>query len=152
MLKLVKKICLLMLILGFFVGRFEMAHASDEVERVTLTYIVASNEGSDVNLDNDAYRDELIKLFAFSSYNQVDRAALELTRSQRQTAPLPSGYEMTLTYQGVEKGRYLVHALIRKDGVSYVDTVLSVLKPGVVFLGGPRTDKGELIIVLEMGF
>ena len=152
MLKLAQKVCLFMLIVSFFMGQSKAVYASDDVERVTLTYIVASNDGSDIDLDNDAYRDELIKLFSFSSYSQVDRAAFDLTRSKRQTAPLPSGYEMTLTYQGVEQGRYLVNALIRKDGVSYVDTVLSVLKPGVVFLGGPRTDKGELIIVLEMGF
>ena len=31
----------------------------------------------------------------------------------------------------------------------YLDTVLAILKPGVVFLGGPPVQKGVLIIVLE---
>lgn len=126
--------------------------AQDARERVQLTYIVASNTGTDFNLDNDAYRDQMMKLFSYTSYQQLDRALVELSRSEREKIALPDNYELLLTYQGADRDRYMLQAVIRKDGQIYVDTVLSVLKPGVVFLGGPPTGSGDLIIILEMGF
>ena len=129
-----------------------IVHAESNKERVQLTYIVASNNGTDFNLDNDAYRDQMMKLFSYTSYQQLERSLVELERSKREKVVLPDNYELLLTYQGAEQNRYMVQAVIRKDGNVYVDTVLSVLKPGVVFLGGPPTSNGDLIIILEMGF
>ena len=122
-----------------------------EPVRVTITVLTASNEGSDFNLDNDEYRDQLIKLFSYSSYEQSERFLVDLEKGVRQKMALAEGYELMLTLQGAENGRVLVQALIRKDGQQYVDTVLSILRPGVVFLGGPPAGSGSLIIVLETG-
>jgi hypothetical protein len=127
-------------------------HAMEEV-RITASIISASNQGSDFNLVNDQYRDELIKLFSYSSYNQLNSFAASLKQAERQHFELSGGYELILTLQGLEKDRVLVQAIIRKDNRQYVDTVLSILRPGVVFLGGPALPEGgELIIVLETGF
>ena len=126
------------------------ARAVDPV-RVHVTVLTASNEGSDFNLDNDEYRDQLIKLFSYHSYNQSNKFFVDLEKGVRQKTQLPDGYELMLTLQGEENGRVLVQALIRKGGQQYVDTVLSILKPGVVFLGGPPAGQGSLIIVLETG-
>ena len=120
--------------------------------KANMTILEASNHGNDFNLVNDAYRDELIKLFSYTSYNQIDIVRRELKRSAREKFDLPEGYELILTLQGQERGRMQVQALIRRGGVSYVDTVLSILQPGVVFVGGPPVKKGALIIVLEIGF
>lgn len=136
----------------FAVGFSSSAPADTPKERVQLTYIVASNTGNDFNLDNDAYRDQMMKLFSYTSYQQLDRDLVELARAEREKVALPDGYELLLTYQGADRDRYMLQAVIRKGGQVYVDTVLSVLKPGVVFLGGPPTDQGDLIIILEMGF
>lgn len=123
-------------------------HAEGPV-RVHVTVLVASNEGSDFNLDNDAYRDELIQLFSYSAYRQSQQFIADLKKADRFRADLPDGYELVLTLQGEEKERALVEALIRKENKQYVNTVLSILKPGVVFLGGPPVTGGVLIIVLE---
>ena len=123
-------------------------HAEGSV-RVHVTVLVASNEGSDFNLDNDAYRDELIRLFSYSAYHQSEQFIADLKKADRYRADLPDGYELVLTLQGEEKERALVEALIRKENKQYVNTVLSILKPGVVFLGGPPVKDGILIIVLE---
>ena len=128
------------------------APAMEDV-RVTATVLAASNQGNDFNLVNDEYRDELINLFSYSSYNQINSFAASLHKAERQHFDISGGYELILTLQGIEKDRVLVQAIIRKENRQYVDTVLSILKPGVVFLGGPGLpDGGELIIVLETGF
>ncbi len=119
---------------------------------IHVTVLVASNEGSDFNLVNDAYRDQLINLFSYKSYQQKDDIKIHLQKSKREKIQLPDGYEMILTLQGVEKDRVLVQAIIRKNGQQYVYTVLSLLRPGVVFLGGPPAENGSLIIVLETSF
>lgn len=126
--------------------------AADKPERVTATVVVASNEGGDYDLDNDAYRDQMIQLFSYSSYHQLEQYPTDLLKSERSKIELPEGYELILTLQNVEKGRILVQAVIRKGNQQYLDTVVSILKPGVVFLGGPPVSKGVLIIVLETRF
>jgi hypothetical protein len=126
--------------------------AAQEELRVTATILVASNKGHDFNLVNDQYRDELIKLFSYSAYSQIDAQVLSLTKAGRQKLALPEGYELMLTLQGTEKSRVLVQAVIRKENRQYLDTVLSILRPGVVFVGGPPVSEGEIIIVLETGF
>lgn len=117
------------------------------------TIVTASNNGSDFNIVNDTFRDELMKLFSYSAYNQEKEFVLKLIKSERQRMELPGGYELILTLQDIEQGRVYVQAVIRKDNEQYLDTVLSILNPGVVFVGGPAVpDKGDLIIVLETGF
>lgn len=127
--------------------------AADQTVRVQVTVLTASNQGHDFNIVNDVFRDELIKLFSYTSYEQADEFLVDLTKSQRQRKSLPGGYELVLTLQNQEKNRVLIQAVIRKENRQYVDAVLSILKPGVVFLGGPKTPEGrDLIIVLETGF
>lgn len=140
--------------LAFFsLSMMTSAQAQDPAPvKTNVTILEASNEGNDFNLVNDAYRDELIKLFSYTSYNQVDTLRRELKKGAREKIDLPEGYELLVTLQSLEKGRVQVQALIRKKGVAYVDTILSILQPGVVFVGGPPVKKGALIIVLETGF
>lgn len=117
------------------------------------TIVTASNNGNDFNIVNDTFRDELMKLFSYSDYNQEREFVLKLVKAERQRLELPGGYELILTLQGKEKGRIYVQAVIRKDNEQYLDTVLSILNPGVVFVGGPSVpEKGDLIIILETGF
>ena len=135
----------------FLVSFLPVSHAKN-TERMRVTILIASNQGSDYDLVNDAYRDQLIKLFSYSSYHETGSFFRNLKKAEREKVDLPEGYELVLTLQGKEKDRVFVQALIRKQGTQYVDTVLSILKPGVVFLGGPQVAVGSLIIILEAGF
>lgn len=126
--------------------------AADQPEHLKAAVVIASNQGTDYDLDNDAYRDQMIQLFSYSSYHQLDQYPVDLVKSERSKIELPEGYELMLTLQNVEKGRILVQAVIRKGNQQYLDTVVSILKPGVVFLGGPPVSSGVLIIVLETRF
>ena len=137
----------------FFLG-VSVSSGEETVNQIkaNVTVLVASNHGNDFNLINDAYRDELIQLFSYTSYNQVNAVRRDLVRGVPQRIDLPESYELLLTLQGRENGRFQVQAVIRKGGVQYVDTILSILEPGVVFVGGPQVEKGALIIVLETGF
>ena len=139
--------------LGFVLvfGVFTAFAVADQSVRVHVTILIASNEGDDFNLVNDAYRDQLIELFSYSAYRQIETVPAMLNRAERVRLPLPDDFELVLTLQGTERGRILVQSLIRKDGLQYLDTILSILDPGVVFLGGPPAQEGSLIIVLETG-
>ncbi len=125
--------------------------AGNDSVKVKVTVLKASNEGSDFDFDNDAYRDQLVKLFSYKSYHQLDVKGVELKKADRSIISLPEGYELVLTYQGSEGSRIMVQALVRKNTTQYVYTVLSIQNPGVVFVGGPEVEKGVLVIVLETG-
>lgn len=123
-----------------------------ESAKVHATILVASNNGNASNLANEAYRSQLVQLFSYSAYTQVGEAVHELEKSKRELIDLPDGYKLILTLQNIEKKRIQVQAVIRKGNVQFMDTVVSILRPGVVFLGGPPAQEGELIIVLETSF
>jgi len=128
------------------------AAQAEETVKVTATVIVASNEGNDFDLDNDAFRDQLIDLFSYSAYKQLDAHAVELKRHMSVNIDMVDGYVLHLTFQGQENDRVLIQADIRKGGKEYVDTVLAIHSPSAAFLGGPPVSKGTLIIVLETGY
>jgi hypothetical protein len=147
-----RKMAFLTVFLTAFLAPLFSLNAAEALVQVHMSLIVASNEGSDFNLVNDEYRDQLLQLFSYTSYNQLDDKLAHLELSQPQTLELPDGYQLTLTLQNIEKGRVLMKAEIKKEGKQYLDTVVSILRPGVVFLGGPSAQGGTLIIVLETGF
>ena len=145
-----------------YLSAFPVLRAQEEPVRVILTVLAASNEGSDFNLDNDAHRDKLIQLFSYTAYQQIDQSQVSLNHTEFRTIPLLDGYELGLTLQGQEGKNHLIRALIDKGSEQHLDTVLSIPKgesnrrtggigkPGVVFLGGPPTAKGDLVIVVEV--
>ena len=145
-----KKIFLIMA--AFLMTLTPAVHAAAETAKVHVTLLIASNEGNDFDLVNDAYRDQLLQLFSYKSYHQVDDMLANLERSKREVLNLPDGYQLILTLQDLDKGRVQVQAMIRKGSSRYLDTIVSILRPGVVFLGGPSAQGGTLIIVLETGF
>lgn len=121
-------------------------------DNMVVTVLVASNEGNDFDLDNDAFRDRLIQLFSYTSYKQVDQVAVDLKAATRQTVTLPDGYQMQIDLQKQEGSRYFVRAVVEKSGTAHVDTVLAIEKGSAAFVGGPPVGKGSLIIVMEIGF
>ncbi len=146
-----RKIFLVMIAFLMTLTPVTSLHAA-ETAKVHVTLLIASNEGHDFDLVNDAYRDQLLQLFSYKSYHQVDDMVANLERSKREFLNLPDGYQLILTLQDLDKGRVQVQAMIRKGNNRYLDTIVSILRPGVVFLGGPSAQGGTLIIVLETGF
>ncbi len=120
--------------------------------RMIVTMVVASNEGSDFNLDNDAYRDKLLKLFSYSSYTQKDLKKLDMTLGETQSLDLLEGYALQLTLKEDKGSSIVARAVITKNSKSYIDTELSIAKPGVFFMGGPTLSTGDLILILENGY
>ncbi len=147
--KIFSKMALALFIFASLITGVPSAHAA---ERLTITCIAASNKGNDFDIDNDAYRDQIMRLFAYKSYDQVSRSAVTLEPGVASEGKIPGDYDLYLKLISVENHQDRVHVLIKKEGVEYVDTVLTLTKPGVVFLGGPKMEDGDLIIVLEMGF
>lgn len=143
---------MLLLVFATLTTFFSAEQAFAASVKVTATVLVASNEGSDFDLDNDAYRDKLIDLFSYKSYKQLDAQNLDLEQSNGVNLDLIDGYVLHMTYQGTENDRVLIQADIRKGGKEFVDTVLAIHPPSAAFLGGPPVSEGTLIIVLETGY
>ncbi len=141
-------LCLFISIASVAVVSSSFAEAK-EGHKLLLTVLTASNEGDDFDLDNDEYRDRLIQLFSYRSYKQENQEVVTLSKTERQVIPLIDGYELVLMLQDEQKYRLLVQAVIMKEGVPYVNTVLSILEGGAAFIGGPNTGQGALILALE---
>lgn len=120
--------------------------------RMIITMVVAANSGSDFNMDNDAYRDKLMKLFSYSSYIQKDLKKLDMAVGKTQNLDLLEGYNLELTMKQDDGKKILVRAVIIKNHKIYIDTELSIEKPGVFFMGGPTLTTGDLILILENGY
>jgi hypothetical protein len=131
-------------LLGFVLVVFIFAAMSAEAEaaiRVKVAAIVASNEGSEFDLVNDNYRDELIKLFSYTEYHQKMEELIHLEPGQDEVLEIPGEYSLTLNLKGGEGNVKQIQARIEKDGKSYLDTQVSVL----------GSESGDLILVVETG-
>lgn len=144
--KIIAVLCLFALLIQ---APFAAAQTSN---RMIVTMVIASNSGNDFNMDNDAYRDKLTKLFSYSSYIQKDLKKLDMQVGVTQNLDLLEGYNLELTLKQDNGSKIVTRAVIIKDHKIYIDTELSIAKPGVFFMGGPTLDKGDLILILESGY
>lgn len=144
--KITAALCLLALIIHSNVATAQNSN------RMIVTMVVASNSGNDFNLDNDAYRDKLINLFSYSSYVQKDLKKLDMSVGKTQNLDLLEGYNLELTLKHDDGNKILARAVIIKDHKIYIDTELSIAKPGIFFMGGPTLAAGDLILILEAGY
>ena len=144
-----KKIAFFCLSVFFFQFSSGQAQTSN---RMIVTMVVASNTGSDFNLDNDVYRDKLLKLFSYSSYVQKEVKKLDMKVGKTQNLDLLEGYNLELTLKQDTGQKILTRAVIIKDHKIYIDTELSIERPGVFFMGGPTLKDGDLILILEAGY
>lgn len=128
------------------------AQAAEDTTRVHITVFKASASGTDFDLDNDAYRDQLIQLFSYSSYHQIQKLFVDLKKAERNPVDLMGDYKLLLNFQGNDQNRHMIEALIRSKDKTYVNTVLAVPAQGAVFLGGPPFEDGVLILALETGY
>ena len=124
-----------------------LLHAEPLTTKVTV--IVASNHGTDFDLENDAYRDQLIKLFSYTSYQQTNQYSIRLEEGKQESLSIAGNYELILTLYKQEKNRNILRAMIQKNGQQVLNTELSLTGSGPVFLGGPPTEAGDLLLVIE---
>ena len=114
-----------------------------------VTVIVASNNGSDIDIENDQYRDQVIKLFSYSSYIQKSQSSVQLEEGKPAAVALEGGYELSLTLYRQEGERKIIRALIKKGAQTILNTEMAITGAGPVFMGGPPAESGDLLIVVE---
>ncbi|OGW79939.1 MAG: hypothetical protein A3G33_05020 [Omnitrophica bacterium RIFCSPLOWO2_12_FULL_44_17] len=114
-----------------------------------VTVIVASNQGSEFTMDNDNYRDELVKLFSYKSYKQVKDYLVELLPAENELLNIEGGYMLALNSEGEKDGKFLVRMVIQKDGRQFLNTEITVTGEVPVFMGGPSVQNGVLILAVE---
>ena len=136
-----------LIVLGFLFLGVSNLYAEALLTKVTV--IVASNQGSDIDLENDAYRDQLIKLFSYTSYQQTNQYSIRLEEGKQESLAISGGYELILSLYKKEKGRNVIRTMIQKDGKQVLNSELSLTGTGPVFLGGPPIESGDLLLVIE---
>ena len=114
-----------------------------------VTVIVASNQGNDIDLENDDYRDQIIKLFSYTSYKQTNQYSISLEEGKQQAVSLGDSYELNVTLYKKANDRNVLRVLIQKEGNTHLNTELSLSGKGPVFLGGPPANSGDLLLVIE---
>lgn len=125
------------------------SQTGEETLSLKLTVIVASNQGSEFTMDNDNYRDELVKLFSYQSYRQVKDYLIELAPNENELLNIEGDYMLGLSSGGMEDGRFAVRLVIQKEGRQFLNTEIQISGEVPVFLGGPSVDQGVLILAVE---
>ena len=141
----------LKIILGLVVTSFMFVshlYAEDSIH-VKVTAIMATNEGTDFNLENDAFRDQLISLFSYTSYKEMDQFRVVFRQPEEKTVALPNNYKLSLDYQGKDGAKLLFGIQITKAGKEFLKTQASIVGESPLFLGGPPINGGVLILSVE---
>ena len=138
----------ILLFLGF-IFLCSQAHVYAESLMTKVTVIIASNQGNDFDLENDAYRDKLIALFSYTSYKQVNQYSIRLEEGKQQSLALADGYQLSMTLYKQAKDRNVLRVLIQKENRTHLSTELSLSGNGPVFLGGPPAHSGDLLLAIE---
>lgn len=114
-----------------------------------VTVLVASNQGSDFDLENDQFKDRLIQLFSYTSYRQLKAYSVTLSPTEAQALSIPGEYELKLHLKDHRAGEAALHVVIEKGGTRFLETDVSLRGQAPLFLGGPPFDSGVLIVALE---
>ena len=138
----------ILLFLGF-IFLCSQTHVYAESLMTKVTVIIASNQGNDFDLENDAYRDKLIALFSYTSYKQVNQYSIRLEEGKQQSLALADGYQLSMTLYKQAKDRNVLRVLIQKENRTHLSTELSLSGNGPVFLGGPPAHSGDLLLAIE---
>ena len=62
---------------------------------------------------------------------------------------LSEGYELHLTLREQNEQQIQLEATIEREAEQQLNTVVAMPKPSTIFLGGPATEAGDLILILD---
>jgi hypothetical protein len=106
-----------------------------------------TNQGCDKQLSWLKHR--LIRLFNYSTYHLVRHDESHTGFGQTATFTLPGGRILHVEPLGMEDGMIRMEVIMFQGEEPMMTTDLKIMNHGIFMVGGPRYDRGTLIISIE---
>ena len=131
----------LFILLFVFAGS---ACAQDVSAKIDI--ILASETSSYIDSRLIDVRNQLQKIFRFSSYELYESKNVSLVMGQERAVSLPAGKTLLLKPLYYQENMVVIQAKITDGKRLVVDTQFRVSSGGSFFIGGPKTGSGVIIL------
>lgn len=122
--------------------------ARNQVEvKIDSVLAADTNQGCDKQLAWLKHR--LIRLFNYSTYHLVRHEEIHTGFGQTATFALPGGRILHIEPIGMEDGMIRMEVMLFQGEEPMMTTDLKIMNHGIFMVGGPRYDRGTLIISIE---
>ncbi|HEY8517791.1 MAG TPA: hypothetical protein VIS07_19960 [Candidatus Binatia bacterium] len=117
-------------------------------ERVSLEVgtVLATNSREHFDAQLAGMRDQLQRLFRYSSYELVKQEQSDVSCGKPATFDIPGGRRLRVMPKQARGGRVSLNLALMKDSHVLMNTDLTLGKRGLIMVGGPRYENGTLII------
>ncbi len=106
-----------------------------------------TNQGCDKQLSWLKHR--LMRLFHFSTYHLVQHRESHTGFGQTATFELPGGRILHIEPMGMDGGMIRMEVMLFQGEEPMMTTDLKIMNHGIFMVGGPRYERGTLIISIE---
>jgi hypothetical protein len=139
-------IAILLLMLTVAVGGAQTSKSQVDV-KIDSVLAADTNQGCDKQLSWLKHR--LIRLFHFSTYHLVQHRESHTGFGQTAIFELPGGRILHIEPMGMDGGMIRMEVMLFQGEEPMMTTDLKIMNHGIFMVGGPRYERGTLIISIE---
>lgn len=111
--------------------------------------VLASNDGKEIDPALSEIKGKLSQMFKYTAYKLLDRQKKSAEPGQAVEMALPGNRTLKLVPEAPDaKGKEKVALQIHEGAKSLLSTSLVLSKGGMVLVGGPKHQNGELILFI----
>jgi hypothetical protein len=136
----------LLLLVTVAVGGAQTAKSQVDV-KIDSVLAADTNQGCDKQLSWLKHR--LIRLFRFSTYHLVQHRETHTGFGQTATFELPGGRILHIEPMGMDGQMIQMEVMLFQGEEPMMTTDLKIMNHGIFMVGGPRYERGTLIISIE---
>lgn len=141
-------IAVLLVLISFATGAAQTSKGPVDV-KIDLVMAADTNQGCDKQLGWLKHR--LIGLFHFSTYYLVRHYESHIRFGETVTFNLPSGRILHIEPKGIDGEMIKVEVMIFQGEGPMMTTDLVIMNHGIFMVGGPRYERGTLILIISIG-
>ncbi len=127
-------------------GAAQVAKSQVDV-KIDSVLAADTNQGCDKQLAWLKHR--LMRLFHFSTYHLVQHKESHTGFGQTATFDLPGGRILHIEPMGMDGGMIRMEVMLFQGEEPMMTTDLKIMNHGIFMVGGPRYERGTLIISIE---
>jgi len=139
-------LAVLLLLLTVAVGGAQTSKPQVDV-KIDSVLAADTNQGCDKSLSSLKHR--LMRLFHFSTYHLVQHKESHTGFGQTATFDLPGGRILHIEPMGMDGGMIRMEVMLFQGEEPMMTTDLKIMNHGIFMVGGPRYERGTLIISIE---
>jgi hypothetical protein len=117
--------------------------------RIRVDTILASRNGSGVDVQLKRHIGELQSMFNYTSYRLLGSESLNLKAGQSGTVSLPGSRRLKIIPQNIRGSRADIALTMMKNRRTVFQTQIQLLNHGSLFVGGPTYKDGNLIFKIS---